>query len=72
MTQVVGQLFGGGQNKAAAREAAQSRELQRIANDRQLADAGRGDAESTISRRRPRGRRLFEDAEAALPSTLGG
>lgn len=59
MTQIFS-LFGGG-NKAAARQAEESRQLQRVANDRQAAELRRESKSAAISRRNPRGRRLFAD-----------
>jgi hypothetical protein len=53
-------LFGGG-SKDAKREAEKSRDLQRVANDRQLAEANRNNQAVAATRRAPRGRRLFED-----------
>ncbi len=57
-------LFGGGSNKEAAREAEKSRDLQKVANDRQLAEANRNSQAVAATRRAPRGRRLFEDGGA--------
>lgn len=57
----MGSLFGGGDN-GAKKAAEKSRELQRIANDRQLAEL-RADKNRTgdAPRIRPQGRRLFAD-----------
>lgn len=64
MTSVVSNLFGGG-NKKAEREAKkqqeESRQLQRVANDRQLADVNRNKQAIGANRRAPRGRRLYEE-----------
>ena len=56
-------LFGGG-NKQAKAEAEKSRQLQQVANDRQLAEANRNNQAVAATRRAPRGRRLFEDGGA--------
>jgi len=70
MSQVVKGLFGGSDN-GAKREAEKSRELQRVANDRQLAEANRSNQAVAASRCAPRGRRLFEDGgEAAGGSSV--
>lgn len=61
---VVKSLFGGGDDGAAKREAEKSRQLQAVANDRQLAEANRNDSAVAATRRAPRGRRLFEDGGA--------
>lgn len=53
-------LFGGS-DKSAKREAEKSRDLQKVANDRQLAEANRNNQAVAATRRAPRGRRLFED-----------
>ena len=56
-------IFGGGGSAAA--DARKARELQQIANDRQLAQANADSRRSSLSRARPRGRRLFaDDADA--------
>ena len=47
-------MFGG-----AAKEARKAQEQQRVANDRQLAALNEQDKRAGISRRNPRGRRLF-------------
>jgi hypothetical protein len=52
-------LFGGGD--AAKREAQRSRELQQVANERQLSEANRKNEAVGASRKAPRGRRLFEE-----------
>ena len=52
-------LFGGGEAK---RQAQQAREQQQVANNRQLAELNRGSERALLSRRNPRGRRLFADA----------
>jgi len=49
-------LMGG---NAAQRQAERSRELQRVANDRQLAELRAGEQRDGSTRRSPRGRRLF-------------
>lgn len=67
--QAVQGLFGGG-NKDAKRQAEQSRQLQAVANDRQLAEQNRNSAAVGASRRAPRGRRLFEDSAPASNTVL--
>jgi uncharacterized membrane protein (DUF106 family) len=61
-------LFGGGGVQKARDEAQQtakeSREMQRVANDRQLAELNRSSERVAASRRNPRGRRLFTDPNA--------
>lgn len=52
-------IFGGGDAK---RQAQQAREQQQVANNRQLAELNRGSERALLSRRNPRGRRLFADA----------
>ena len=51
-------LFGGG-NSEAKKAAAESRQAQQIANDRQMAELRAQDDRTAASRRNPRGRRLF-------------
>lgn len=70
MTQVVSGLFGGGGDKTASKEAAKSRQLQQVANDRQLAEANRNSAAVGATRKAPRGRRLFEDGPDNTSSVL--
>lgn len=60
MGQIVKGLFGGS-DKSAKQEAEKSRDLQRVANDRQLSEANRNSQAVAATRRAPRGRRLFED-----------
>lgn len=67
---VVKNLFGGG-DKSAKREAEKSRQLQQVANDRQLSELNRNDKAIATTRRAPRGRRLFEDGSDALAGKLG-
>lgn len=55
-------LFGGGGNKEAQRQAERSRRQQQVANDRQLAELNRSESRAALTRRNPRGRRLFSDA----------
>ncbi|YBV97536.1 hypothetical protein M1D80_11845 [Phyllobacteriaceae bacterium JZ32] len=50
----------GGDN-SAKRAAEKSRQLQQIANDRQLAALQADDARETVTRKAPRGRKLFSD-----------
>jgi len=38
------------------------RKQQEVANDRQLAELNRSESSAALSRRNPRGRRLFSDA----------
>jgi len=71
MSNVIGGLFGGGGNKSAAQDAERVRQENRVAQDRQLAAQQAADEKTRVSRRQPRGRRLFEDGAATLPTTLG-
>lgn len=64
MSQVVKGLFGGA-DKGAKQEAEKSRQLQQVANDRQLAEANNNSQAVAATRRAPRGRRLFEDGGAS-------
>ncbi|WP_292055516.1 hypothetical protein [Martelella sp.] len=43
-----------------------------MSNDRQLAEVNRADNKAAISRRPPRGRRLFEDGPDGMSAVLGG
>jgi len=53
-------LFGGGKaQREAQRQAEESRKMQQVANDRQLAELRSQEVRGTASRRNPRGRRLF-------------
>jgi hypothetical protein len=65
---IVQNLFGGGSAKKQAAEAAkkqeESQQLQRVANDRQMAEVNRNKQAVGATRRAPRGRRLFEDGGA--------
>ena len=70
MTKIAQSLFGGGGDKDAKKEAEKSRQLQAVANDRQLAELNRNDKVVAANRKAPRGRRLFEDGSEALPGTL--
>lgn len=69
MGKIVKGLFGGGDSGAKA-EAEKSRQLQQVANDRQLAELNRKDTAVAATRRAPRGRRLFEDAPVASDAVL--
>lgn len=69
MGKVFSGLFGGG-DKSAKAEAEKSRQLQQVANDRQLAELNRKDTAVAATRRAPRGRRLFEDAPASTDAVL--
>lgn len=69
MGQIVKGLFGGSDNSAKA-EAEKSRQLQAVANDRQLAAANRNTQAVAATRRAPRGRRLFEDGGNSSASTV--
>lgn len=69
MGKIVKGLFGGG-DKDAKREAEKSRQLQRVANDRQLAELNRKDNAVAATRRAPRGRRLFEDGPTSSDVVL--
>ena len=67
MGKIASGLFGGGDKKAereAKKQQEESRQLQRVANDRQLAEANRNKSAIGATRRAPRGRRLFEDGGA--------
>lgn len=67
MGAVIGNLFGGGARKEARRAQAE----QRVAADRQLASQQAAEGNVRLSRRNPRGRRLFADAQSNnLPSTV--
>ena len=55
--------------KAAREAAAQQKQQQAVANDRQLAELRSQDANSGATRRNPRGRRLFV-TDASSKSTL--
>lgn len=58
----MGSLFGGGKAKREAqRQAEESRRMQSVANDRQLAELRAQETRGTASRRNPRGRRLFTE-----------
>lgn len=69
MGKIVSSLFGGG-DKDAKRQAEQSRQLQQVANDRQLAEQNRNSAAVGATRRAPRGRRLFEDGPAGASTVI--
>lgn len=56
----MGAIFGG-KNNAAQKEAEKSRQLQQIANDRQLAALQAQDQDAATSRKAVRGRKLFAD-----------
>ncbi len=65
----MGSLFGG--NKEAKRQQEIAREQQQVANNRQLAELNRSSDRAILSRRNPRGRRLFADSgNNSLPNTL--
>jgi hypothetical protein len=60
-----------GDNGAARRAAELSRRQQQVANDRQLSQLNRSERDTGMSRRRPRGHRLFADSgEQNLSSNL--
>ncbi|MCF6368334.1 hypothetical protein [Rhizobium halophilum] len=69
MGKIVSGLFGGGDN-GAKKEAEKSRQLQQVANDRQLAEANRNTQAIGATRRAPRGRRLFEDGPDTASAVL--
>lgn len=54
-------IFGGG-NKDAKRAAERTRQSNRISNERQLNQANKADKRTKVSRKAPRGRKLFENA----------
>ncbi len=65
-------IFGGGGDNGAAQAAEQatkSRQIQQVANDQQLASLSRESNAAQISRRAPRGRRLFEDNSSSPSSS---
>lgn len=70
MGQIVKGLFGGGND--ASKEAEKSRQLQSVANDRQLSEANRNTQAVAATRRAPRGRRLFEDGGSSSSSAVLG
>lgn len=64
-------MFGGGARKEARRQQEIAREQQQVANNRQLAELNSSSNRAVLSRRNPRGRRLFADSgNTNLPSTL--
>lgn len=74
MGKVVQSIFGGGNSDAErqAKEAAErSRQAQAVANDRQLSELNRQEQDNTITRRQPRGRRLFEEGPSSASTVLG-
>jgi hypothetical protein len=70
MGQIVKGLFGGGDD-SAKKAAEESRQTQRVANDRQLAESNRNSQAIGATRRAPKGRRLFEDGPASASTVLG-
>lgn len=67
-------LFG---NNDAAKQAKEARQLQAVTNDNQIAAVNRENAAVGLTRKAPRGRRLFEEgpdagAPAAKSRKLGG
>jgi len=70
----MGNLFGNKDAKRAQQkaeeEARKSRQLQEIANNRQLASAQAKEGEGQPSRRKVRGRALFKDVDESDGSTL--
>lgn len=66
----MGSILSGGRDKAAERAAQKSRELQQIANDRQLAALQTSDENTNVSRRNPRGRKLFAEDTSTAKTTL--
>ena len=71
---VAKKLFGGGEQEDARKAAERQRELQKIANDRQLAQLNADEQRNSVSRKAPRGRRLLvSNADTGgLATTLGG
>jgi hypothetical protein len=69
--QAITGLFGGGSDKTATKAAAQSQQLQQVANDRQLATLQQQDSAVASTRKQPRGRRLFEDGPDSASAVLG-
>ena len=74
MGEMVKSIFGGTTKaeKNAKKAQEESRQLQRVANDRQLADVNRDKQALGATRRAPRGRRLYEEdvSGAAGSSTV--
>lgn len=69
----MGSVFNGGKKarQEAQRQQQLAREEQQVANNRQLAELNRSSERAVLSRRNPRGRRLFSDsANNNLPGTL--
>lgn len=67
----MGNVFGGSARKEARRQQQIAREEQQVANNRQLAELNRAGDRAVLSRRNPRGRRLFSDSgNNNLPNTL--
>lgn len=64
-------MFGGSARREARRQQQIAREEQAVANNRQLAELNRSSERAALSRRNPRGRRLFADSgNNNLPGTL--
>ena len=73
-------IFGGGDKKAerAARDAQEAqrraaenqRQVAAVSNDRQLQQVNEQETRASVSRRAPRGRRLFSTSENGAASTL--
>jgi hypothetical protein len=71
MAQAVKGLFGSVKKDNTAQvEAEKSRQLQAVANDRQLAEVNRNKTAVGATRRAPRGRRLFEDGGSSDSSSV--
>ncbi|WP_024349642.1 hypothetical protein [Aurantimonas coralicida] len=72
MGDVAKMIFGG--NDDAKKAAAEQRQLQAVANDRQLAALNEDGKATGASRRAPRGKRLLlsDTSKGGLATTLGG
>lgn len=68
----IAQILMGGRGNDAARIAARQAQMQRVADDRQLASENAAEATASPSRAIPRGRRLFVSQDATgMQTTLG-
>jgi hypothetical protein len=61
-------IFG---DNSAAKAAQEAKQIQAVANDRQLAELQRQENATAATRRAPRGQRLFEDGPALATRKLG-
>lgn len=67
MSGVMKAIFG---DNSAEKAAEQARQIQAVANDRQLAELQRQEKTQKVNRRPPRGQRLFEDGPAGVSKVL--